>query len=109
MYEQISFSLLNEILIKLQPDLKKEELQHFYTRLGANFYTIFSLFKRLYGERDDFREQALSLVETMAKQYPVLFTTPPPIVDRTVATITSHTSLSGNCHRLNSGQAAFSG
>jgi len=69
MYEQVSFSLLNEILVKLQPDLKKEELQHFYTRLGANFYTIFSLFNRLYGKHDDFREQALSLVETMAQQY----------------------------------------
>ncbi|MCW8826108.1 MAG: alpha-amylase family glycosyl hydrolase [Gammaproteobacteria bacterium] len=69
MYEQVSFSLLNEILIKLQPDLKREELQHFYTRLGANFYTIFSLFRHLYGDRDDFNEQALSLVEIMAKQY----------------------------------------
>ena len=38
-------------------------------RLGANFYAIYSLFHLLYGDRDDFEEQALRLVETMAKQY----------------------------------------
>ncbi|MDH5517421.1 MAG: alpha-amylase family glycosyl hydrolase [Gammaproteobacteria bacterium] len=69
MYEQISHSLLNEILIQLKPEIKHQELRHFYTRLGANFYAIYSLFHLLYGERDDFEQQALSLVETMAKQY----------------------------------------
>lgn len=69
MYEQVSHSLLNEILIKLNPDIKQQELRHFYTRLGANFYAIYSLFHILYGERDDFEEQALRLVETMARQY----------------------------------------
>jgi len=69
MYEQVSHSLLNEILNKLNPDIDKQELRHFYTRLGANFYAIYSLFSLLYGERDDFEEQALSLVETMARQY----------------------------------------
>ena len=69
MYEQVSHSLLNEILIKLKPEIKKHELRHFYTRLGANFYDIYSLFLQLYGNRDDFEEQSLRLVETMAKQY----------------------------------------
>ena len=69
MYEQVSHSLLNEILIKLNPEIKQHELRHFYTRLGANFYSIHSLFHVLYGERDDFEEQALNLVETMARQY----------------------------------------
>jgi len=69
MYEQVSHSLLNEILIKLNPEIKQQELRHFYTRLGANFYAIYSLFHLLYGERTDFEEQALRLVETMARQY----------------------------------------
>ena len=69
MYEQVSHSLLNEILIKLNPEIKQQELRHFYTRLGANFYAIYTLFHMLYGEREDFEAQALSLVETMARQY----------------------------------------
>jgi len=69
MYEQVSHSLLNEILIKLNPEIKRKELRHFYTRLGANFYAIHSLFHLLYGDRDDFEEQALNLVEAMARQY----------------------------------------
>jgi len=69
MYEQVSHSLLNEILIKLNPEIKQQELRHFYTRLGANFYAIYTLFHILYGERNDFEEQALRLVETMAGQY----------------------------------------
>jgi len=69
MYEQVSHSLLNEILIKLNPDIKQQELRHFYTRLGANFYAIYTLFHILYGKRKDFEEQALRLVETMARQY----------------------------------------
>jgi len=69
MYEQVSHSLLNEILNKLQTDISKQDLRHFYTRLGSNFYAIHSLFMRLYGHRDDFEDQALRLVETMARQY----------------------------------------
>ena len=69
MYEQESHSLLNEILIKLNPEIRSEDLRHFYTRLGANFYSIYSLFHLLYGDRDDFKEQAQRLVETMARQY----------------------------------------
>ena len=69
MYEQVSHSLLNEILIKLNPEIKHQELRHFYTRLGANFYSIYSLFHLLYGDRDDFKKQAQRLVETMARQY----------------------------------------
>ncbi len=69
MYEQASHSLLNEILIELKPEVGKQRLRHFYTRLGANFYAIHSLFKLLYGERFDFKEQMVSLVETLAQRY----------------------------------------
>jgi amylosucrase len=69
MYEQVSHSLLNDILIALKPEIKNQKLQHFYTRLGANFYAIHSLFQTLYGDRPDFKKQMLNLVETMARQY----------------------------------------
>jgi len=70
MYEQVSHSLLNEILIELDPDiLKQPNMRYFYTRLGANFYAIHSLFHLLYGTRDDFKTQMQKLVETMARQY----------------------------------------
>jgi amylosucrase len=69
MYEQVSHSLLNDILNQIRPEISKQDLRHFYTRLGANFYAIHSLFEKLYGERDDFNRQALRLVETMAQQY----------------------------------------
>ncbi len=69
MYEQASHSLLNEILIELKPEIGQQRLRHFYTRLGANFYAIHSLFKLLYGERADFKAQMVSLVETLAFRY----------------------------------------
>jgi len=69
MYEQVSHSLLNEILTDLKPEIHEEDLRHFYTRLGANFYSIHSLFVILYGKRDDFKLQMQKLVETMARQY----------------------------------------
>ncbi len=69
MYEQVSHSLLNRILDELKPDIRKRDLRHFYTRLGANFYAIYSLFHHLYGERDDFEAQLLRLVEVMAGHY----------------------------------------
>lgn len=69
MYEQLSHSILNEILEQLKPDIKDQELSHFYTRLGANFYSLFSLFQRLYGKNKRFKEHLLSLVEVMAHQY----------------------------------------
>ncbi|MCF7821123.1 MAG: alpha-amylase [Mariprofundaceae bacterium] len=70
MYEQVSHSLLNEILLTLKPEiLRQDGMRYFYTRLGANFYAIHSLFHRLYGDRDDFKEQMQRLVETMAMQY----------------------------------------
>lgn len=69
MYEQVSHSLLNKILDELKPDIRKGDLRHFYTRLGANFYAIYSLFHHLYGQRDDFEEQMLRLVEIMAAQH----------------------------------------
>ncbi len=69
MYEQVSHSLLNDILLKLNPEIKQHQIQHFYTRLGANFYSIYSLFSVLYATRPDFEMQAQKLVETMARQY----------------------------------------
>nr|WP_320012491.1 alpha-amylase family glycosyl hydrolase [uncultured Desulfobulbus sp.] len=69
MYEQVSHTLLNDILNRIKPEISKQDLRHFYTRLGANFYGIHSLFQRLYGDREDFEEQAQKLVETMAYQY----------------------------------------
>lgn len=69
MYEQVSHSLLNDILIELDPEIQGEGLRYFYTRLGANFYPIYSLFSILYGKRDDFRDKIQHLVETMARQY----------------------------------------
>ena len=61
MYEQVSHSQLNRILDELKPDIRKRDLRHFYTRLGANFYAIYTLFHHLYGERDDFDAQLLRL------------------------------------------------
>ena len=69
MYEQESHSLLNAILDDLKPEIVRQDLRHFYTRLGANFYAIHSLFHTLYGHRNDFQAQMLNLVETMAHGY----------------------------------------
>ena len=69
MYEQVSHTLLNDILNRIKPEIADEDLRYFYTRLGANFYAIHSLFQKLYGDRDDFEDQAQHLVETMALQY----------------------------------------
>lgn len=69
MYEQASHALLNEILHDLNREIGKYRLRHFYTRLGANFYAIHSLFRLLYGERDDFKRQMVRLVETLALRY----------------------------------------
>ncbi|MCB1715685.1 MAG: alpha-amylase, partial [Candidatus Competibacteraceae bacterium] len=69
MYEQVSHSLLNEIIENLPADIKQQGLHYFYIRLGANFYAIHSLFQRLYGQREDFREQMQKLVETLARSY----------------------------------------
>ncbi len=69
MYEQVSHSLLNEILDELRPEVRRQDLRHFYTRLGANFYAIYMLFYHLYGQRDDFKQQIVRLVSVMADQY----------------------------------------
>ena len=69
MYEQVSHSLLNRILDDVKPDIRKRDLRHFYTRLGANFYAIYSLFQMLYGKRDDFEEQMRRAVEVMTLNY----------------------------------------
>jgi amylosucrase len=68
MYEQISHSLLNDILTQCKQP-KGEDWQHFYTRLGANFYAIHSLFQHLYGQREDFKAQLGKLVTVLTQQY----------------------------------------
>lgn len=69
MYEQASHAMLNEILMELKPEIGNHRLRHFYTRLGANFYAIHSLFHLLYGDRPDFKAHMVSLVETLAVRY----------------------------------------
>jgi len=69
MYEQASHAMLNEILKELKPEIGNFRLRHFYTRLGANFYAIHSLFHLLYGDRTDFKSHLVSLVETLALRY----------------------------------------
>ena len=69
MYEQVSHAILNRILDELKPDIRKNELRFFYSRLGANFYAIYSLYERLYGNRRDFYPQLKHLVEVMARNY----------------------------------------
>lgn len=69
MYEQISHSILNRILDELKPEIRARDLRHFYTRLGANFYAVYSLFYHMYGKRDDFERQMVRLVEVMAINY----------------------------------------
>ena len=69
MYEQQSHSLLNQTLDKMEPELRLHDLRHFYTRLGANFYAIYTLFHRLYGQREDYESQLVTLVNVLARQY----------------------------------------
>ena len=69
MYEQVSHSLLNSILDRLKPEISESDLRHFYIRLGANFYAIHSLFHFLYGQRADFDDKMLRLVEVLALNY----------------------------------------
>ena len=69
MYEQVSHALLNDVLDAFSPELEAEDLRHFYTRLGANFYAIHSLFHALYGRRPDFKEQMVRLTERLAQAY----------------------------------------
>ncbi|MGX9417509.1 alpha-amylase family protein [Vibrio sp. RC27] len=69
MYEQVSHTILNKILDDLAPSIKNKHLRFFYSRLGANFYAIHSLFERLYGDREDFYPQLSRLVEVLAINY----------------------------------------
>ncbi len=69
MYEQQSHALLNRTLDRMAPGLQRHDLRHFYTRLGANFYAIYTLFHRLYGQREDYETQLVALVEVMARKY----------------------------------------
>ena len=70
MYEQQSHSLLNAILNQIEPEFAKKDLRYFYTRLGAHFYAIHSLFERLYGKRPDFAEQAHNILIALMNYVP---------------------------------------
>lgn len=69
MYEPVSHTTLNRILDELEPEIRNIELRFFYSRLGANFYAIHTLFERLYGSRQDFGQHIHSLVTVMARAY----------------------------------------
>jgi len=69
MYEQVAHSLLNSILDELNDRTAAADFRHFFTRLGANFYAIHSLFTSLYGRRSDWESQLTNLVRVMAAQY----------------------------------------
>ncbi|MBK1719050.1 amylosucrase [Thiocystis violacea] len=69
MYEPVSHALLNDILDALSHPIARQDLRHFYTRLGANFYAIHSLFEHLYGHREDFQERITELTERLARAY----------------------------------------
>ncbi|MBO1272990.1 amylosucrase [Shewanella sp. 4t3-1-2LB] len=69
MYEEVSHTLLNRILDELKPAIEPKDLRFFYSRLGANFYGIYNLFQRLYGNRRDFEQQLGQLVEVMVRNY----------------------------------------
>lgn len=69
MYEQVSHSLLNDILTEIEVEIKDKNMQYFYTRLGANFYAIYSLFHQLYGHRADFKSQLHQLVKVLTRTY----------------------------------------
>jgi amylosucrase len=69
MYEQVSHALLNDILDRLAPEICRADLRHFFTRLGANFYGIHTLFAHLYGQRDDAAQRLGELVERLARAY----------------------------------------
>ncbi len=69
MYEQISYTVLNDILDTLKDEYQAHDLQKFFIRLGANFYTIHNLFSQLYGHRDDFKPQLTALVKSLIKSY----------------------------------------
>ena len=70
MYEQVSHALLNDILDDLSHQVVREDLRHFYTRLGANFSAIHSLFAHLYGHREDVKERLTELTERLARGRP---------------------------------------
>jgi amylosucrase len=69
MYEQVAHALLNDILDGMDNGSATPDQRYFYTRLGANFYAIHSLFMSLYGQRPDCEEQLTRLVHVMAAQH----------------------------------------
>lgn len=69
MYEQISHSVLNDILDELKAEYQHDEFQHFFIRLGANFYAIHDLFSQLYGHREDLKAQLTKLIKALITAY----------------------------------------
>ncbi len=69
MYEQTSHSLLNRVLDNLDVAATGVDQRSLNTRLGANFYAIYTLFQRLYGEREDMEEQLTALVQVLVNRH----------------------------------------
>lgn len=90
MYEPVAHALLNEVLDQLRPEIEAEDLRHFYTRLGANFYAIYTLFHQLYGRREDFKARMAQLTERLAQAY---IDRPPPLRQLDMAREEDHTWL----------------
>ncbi len=69
MYEAHSQALLHRILSSLEQSTDQGELLPFYTRLGANFHSMYRLFQQLYGQRTDRDAQLGKLVATLQSAY----------------------------------------
>ncbi|MGD8323503.1 MAG: alpha-amylase, partial [Gammaproteobacteria bacterium] len=69
MYEQIAHAELNRILDRFDAPPPTGEMRIFYTRLGANFYAIYSLFSYLYREHRTFERELIRLVSVLAQRY----------------------------------------
>jgi amylosucrase len=71
LYEPVAHAILNRILDDVELPGTPGKMRTFHTRLGANFYAIYSLFHYLYGNHPDFERQLVRLVSVMAQQYSV--------------------------------------
>jgi len=69
MYEPVAHALLNRILNEAELPPADPRMRPFYTRLGANFYAIHSLFHYLYSTHPDFESQLTRLVSVLASRF----------------------------------------
>jgi amylosucrase len=71
LYEPVAHAILNRILDDVELPRQPGKMRTFHTRLGANFYAIYSLFHYLYSDHPVFERQLVRLVSVMAAQYAV--------------------------------------